>query len=98
MSTRDIESAIKDLYGVDISEAHISHITDRIIEHIEQWKQRKLQNVYMAVWMDAIVFKVRQDGKVMDKAVQIAVGLNNRGYKEVLGMWICALLNAPLFG
>jgi putative transposase len=89
MSTRDIESAIKDLYGVDISEAHISHITDRIIEHIEQWKQRKLQNVYMAVWMDAIVFKVRQDGKVMDKAVQIAVGLNNRGYKEVLGMWIC---------
>lgn len=89
MSTRDIESAIKDLYGVDISEAHVSHITDRIIEHIEQWKQRRLHSVYMVVWMDAIVFKVRQDGKVIDKAVQIAVGLNNQGYKEVLGMWIC---------
>jgi len=89
MSTRDIESAIKDLYGVDISEAHVSHITDRIIEHIEQWKQRRLQRVYMVVWMDAIVFKVRQDGKVIDKAVQIAVGLNNQGYKEVLGMWLC---------
>ena len=89
MSTRDIESAVKDLYGVDISEAHISHITDRIIEHIEQWKQRRLQSVYMVVWMDAIVFKVRQDGKVVDKAVQIAVGLNNQGYKEVLGMWLC---------
>jgi putative transposase len=89
MSTRDIESAIKDLYGVDISEAHISHITDRIIEHIEQWKQRRLQSLYMVVWMDAIVFKVRQDGKVIDKAVQIAVGLNNQGYKEVLGMWLC---------
>lgn len=89
MSTRDIESAIKDLYGVDISEAHVSHITDRIIEHIEQWKQRRLARVYMVVWMDAIVFKVRQDGKVIDKAVQIAVGLNNQGYKEVLGMWLC---------
>ena len=89
MSTRDIESAIKDLYGVDISEAHISHVTDRIIEHIEQWKQRRLQSLYMVVWMDAIVFKVRQDGKIIDKAVQIAVGLNNQGYKEVLGMWLC---------
>jgi len=89
MSTRDIESAIKDLYGVDISEAHVSHITDRIIEHIEQWKQRRLDNVYMVVWMDAIVFKVRQDGKITDKAVQIAVGLNNKGYKEILGMWLC---------
>jgi putative transposase len=89
MSTRDIESAIKDLYGVDISEAHVSHITDRIIEHIEQWKQRRLARVYMVVWMDAIVFKVRQEGKIIDKAVQIAVGLNNQGYKEVLGMWLC---------
>jgi transposase-like protein len=89
MSTRDIESAIKDLYGVDMSEAHISHITDRIIEHIEQWKNRRLEKLYMVVWMDAIVFKVRHEGKVIDKAVQIAVGLNNKGYKEVLGMWLC---------
>jgi putative transposase len=89
MSTRDIESHIKELYGVEMSEASISHITDRIIDHIEEWKVRRLEKVYMVVWMDAIVFKVRQDGKVIDKAVQIAVGLNNRGLKEVLGMWIC---------
>lgn len=89
MTTRDIESAIKDLYGVDMSEAHISHITDRIIEHIEQWKNRRLEKLYMVVWMDAIVFKVRHEGKVIDKAVQIAVGLNNKGYKEMLGMWLC---------
>lgn len=89
MSVRDIESAIKEMYGVEVSEAHISHVTDRIVEHIEQWKQRRLEKVYMVVWMDAIVFKVRQDGKIIDKAVQIAVGLNNRGYKEVLGMWLC---------
>lgn len=89
MSMRDIESHIKELYGVDMSEATISHITDRIVEHIEQWKNRRLEKVYMVVWMDAIVFKVRQDGKVIDKAVQIAVGLNNKGYKDLLGMWIC---------
>lgn len=89
LSTRDIESHIKDLYGVEMSEATISHITDRIIDHIEQWKSRSLERVYMVVWMDAIVFKVRQDGKVIDKAVQIAVGLNNQGYKEMLGMWLC---------
>lgn len=89
MSTRDIENHIKELYGVDISEATISHITDRIIEHIDQWKSRRLESVYMVVWMDAVVFKVRQEGKVINKAVQIAVGLNNQGKKEVLGMWTC---------
>jgi putative transposase len=89
MSTRDIETHIKDLYGIEMSEATVSHITDRVIDHIEQWKSRRLEKVYMVVWMDAIVFKVRQDGKVIDKAVQIAVGLNNQGYKEILGMWLC---------
>ena len=89
MSTRDIESHIRELYGVEMSEATISHITDRIVEHVEAWKSRRLEKVYLVVWMDAIVFKVRQDGKVIDKAVQIAVGLNNNGYKEVLGMWLC---------
>jgi putative transposase len=67
----------------------ISHITDRIIEHIDQWKSRRLESVYMIVWMDAVVFKVRQEGKVINKAVQIAVGLNNQGKKDVLGMWTC---------
>lgn len=89
MSTRDIESHIRELYGVEMSEGTISHITDRIVEHIEQWKSRRLEKTYMVVWMDAIVFKVRQDGKVIDKAMQIAVGLNNKGYKDVLGMWLC---------
>ena len=89
MTTRDIESHVRELYGVEMSEATISHITDRIIDHIEQWKNRRLDRVYMVVWMDAIVFKVRHEGKVVDKAVQIAVGLNNSAYKEVLGMWVC---------
>ena len=89
MSTRDIESHVRELYGVEMSEATVSHITDRIIDHIEQWKARPLEKIYMVVWMDAIVFKVRHQGKVADKAVQIAVGLNKEGRKEVLGMWLC---------
>jgi putative transposase len=89
MSTRDIENHLKELYGVEMSEATISHITDRIIEHINQWKSRLLEPVYFIVWMDAIVFKVRSQGKIIDKAVQIAVGLNKEGKKEVLGLWIC---------
>jgi putative transposase len=89
MSTRDIEDHLKELYGVEMSEATISHITDRIIEHIDQWKARPLEPVYFIVWMDAIVFKVRSQGKITDKAVQIAVGLNKEGKKEVLGLWIC---------
>ena len=97
MSTRDIESAIRDIYGVEVSEAHISHITDRILEHIDQWKQRPLEKVYLVVWMDAIVFKVKQDGKVQNKAMQIAVGLNNRGYKEVLGMWLSGTESAAFW-
>lgn len=89
MSTRDIESHIRELYGVEMSEATISHITDRIIDHIEQWKNRRLEDIYYVVWMDAIVFKVRHQGKVVDKAVQIAIGLNKEGRKEILGMWLC---------
>ena len=89
MTVRDIENHVRELYGLEMSEATIPHITDRIIEYIEQWKARKLDRVYMVVWMDAIVLKVRHEGKVTDKAVQIAIGLNNRGYKEILGMWIC---------
>ncbi|OMP77556.1 hypothetical protein BW716_19360 [[Flexibacter] sp. ATCC 35208] len=72
-----------------MSEATISHITDRVIGHIHQWKNRRLEKVYMVVWRDAIVFKVRQEGKVIDKSVQIALGLNNNGRKEIPGMWIC---------
>ena len=89
MSTRDIESHMKEIYGLTFSEASISNITDKIIDHIEAFKTRRLDPLYYIVWMDAIVFKVRQDGKVIDKAVQIAVGLNEHGKKEVLGMWLC---------
>jgi transposase-like protein len=88
MTTRDIEATIKDIYGVDVSEGSISNITSTILEDIKEWQQRPLDPVYFIVWMDGIVFKVRQNGKVQSKTIYLMIGLKQTGRKEVLGMWI----------
>lgn len=88
MTTRDIEATIKDIYGVDVSEGSISNITSTILEDIKEWQQRPLDPVYFVVWMDGIVFKVRQNGKVQGKTIYLMIGLKQTGRKEVLGMWI----------
>jgi len=88
MTTRDIEATIKDIYGVDVSEGSISNITSTILEDIKEWQQRPLDPVYFIVWMDGIVFKVRQNGKVQGKTIYLMIGLKQTGRKEVLGMWI----------
>lgn len=88
MSVRDIELQIKDIYGYSISEATISNITSKVHSHITEWQSRPLSSVYFVVWMDGIVFKVRQNGKVINKTIYLAVGLNSEGMKEVLGMWL----------
>ena len=88
MSTRDIEDTIKDIYGVEVSEGSISNITNAIIEDIKEWQQRPLDPVYFVVWMDGIVVKVRQSGKVISKTIYLMIGLKQNGLKEVMGMWI----------
>lgn len=88
MNTRDIEDQIKDIYGITISETTVSNITARVIEYMKQWQTRPLEKVYYCVWMDAIVVKVRDNGKVINKAISLIIGLNKEGKKEVLGMWI----------
>jgi len=88
MTTRDIEETIKDIYGVEVSESSISNITSAIIEDIKEWQQRPLDPVYVVVWMDGIVIKVRQNGKVTGKTIYLMIGLKHNGLKEVLGMWI----------
>lgn len=88
MSTRDIETQIKEIYGVSISSSSISNITERVMVDIEQWQKRPLDSHFLIVWMDGIVFKVRQDNKIINKAVYIVMGLNTTGRKEVLGLWI----------
>jgi putative transposase len=88
MTTRDIEDTIKDIYGVEVSEGSVSNITSAVIEDIKEWQQRPLDPVYFVVWMDGIVVKVRQSGKVIGKTIYLMIGLKQTGLKEVLGMWI----------
>jgi len=88
MSISDIEEQIKDVYDIAVSSSTISRITDRIVQDITRWQNRPLDPIYAVVWMDGIVFKVREDSRVIDKTIYIAIGLNLEGRKEVLGMWI----------
>jgi len=88
MSNSDIEEQIHQVYGFEVSTSTISRITDRITDDIVAWQNRPLESVYLIVWMDGIVFKVRENSKVVNKTVYIAVGLNTDGKKEVLGLWL----------
>lgn len=88
MSVADIEEQIKDVYKFEVSPSTISRITAKVTEDIVAWQNRPLEPVYLIVWMDGIVFKVRENSKVINKTVYIAVGLRRDGYKEVLGMWL----------
>jgi putative transposase len=88
MSVTDIEDQIKEVYNFEVSGSTISRITARVAEDIVAWQNRPLEPVYLIVWMDGIVFKVRENSKVINKTVYIAVGLKRDGLKEVLGMWL----------
>lgn len=88
MSNSDIEEQIREVYNFDISTSTISRITDQITNDIVAWQNRPLEPVYLIVWMDGIVFKVRENSKVVNKTVYIAVGLRRDGKKEVLGLWL----------
>ncbi|MFA5436447.1 MAG: IS256 family transposase [Candidatus Neomarinimicrobiota bacterium] len=88
MSTRDIATELKTLYGVDISASFISNVTDSIMPEVKAWQNRPLEPIYPVVYLDAIHIKNRNDGPVISKPVYLAIGINLDGIKEVLGMWI----------
>ncbi len=88
MSNSDIEEQIREVYNFDISTSTISRITDKISGDIVAWQNRPLEPIYLIVWLDGIVFKVRENSKVINKTVYIAVGLRKDGKKEVLGLWL----------
>lgn len=88
MSTADVRHQVEEIYGLEISATTVSNITERIMDSAKEWQQRALEPVYFAVWMDGIVLKIREDGKVINKCVFIVIGLNPEGKKEVLGFWI----------
>lgn len=88
MSLRDISSHIRELYDVEISHDTLSKITDRILPVIKEWQDRPLEEVYPIVWMDAIHYKVRDNGQVKSKAVYNILGVNKEGRKDLLGLYV----------
>lgn len=88
MSTRDIQAQLQDLYGVEVSAGLISNLTDAVEEERKPWQSRPLDPVYPITYFDALVVKVRQDGRVINKAIHLALGVNLSGKKELLGLWM----------
>jgi putative transposase len=88
MSTRDIEAQLKDLYGVDVSHTLISNVTEAVEAERKAWQNRSLDEIYPILYLDAIVVKVRHEGRVVNKAIHLALGVNLLGHKELLGMWV----------
>ncbi len=88
VSTRDIQDHLLNLYGVEVSSTMISNVTNKLIPLIKEWQNRPLQGVYAVVFMDAIHFKVKQDGAIANKAAYMVIGIDLDGNKDVLGMWI----------
>jgi len=88
VSVRDIQSHLNHLYGVDISPTLISNVTNRIMPLIKEWQSRPLQKTYSVVFLDAIHYKVKQDGQIVKKAVYMVIGVDLDGCKDVLGMYI----------
>ena len=88
MTTGDIESHMRELYDIVISDSTISRITDKILPIVKEWQERPLEEVYAVVFMDAIHYHVRSEGRIVKRAVYIALGIDMSGKKDVLGMYV----------
>jgi len=88
MTTREIVETFKEMYDADVSASLISKVTDAVLEQVIEWQSRPLDAVYPIVYLDCIVVKIRQDKKVINKAVYLALGVNMEGHKELLGLWL----------
>ncbi|MCG1024379.1 IS256 family transposase [Dehalobacter sp.] len=88
MTTGDIESHIREIYGIEVSDSTVSRVTDKILPVVKEWQSRPLESIYAVVFMDAIHFHVRSEGQIVKKAVYIAIGIQMDGVKDVLGMWV----------
>ena len=88
MTTGDIESHMRELYDIDISDSTISRITDKILPIVKEWQERPLEEIYAVVFMDAIHYHVRHEGRIVKRAVYIAIGIDMDGHKDVLGMYV----------
>jgi putative transposase len=87
MTTREIEGHLKEMYGVDVSPALISNVTEAVMEEVKAWQNRPLEQTYAILYLDALRVKIRDGGHVQNKAIYVAIAVNMAGHKEVLGLW-----------
>ena len=87
MTTNDIESHMRELDGIEISDSTVSRITDKILPIVKEWLERSLEEIYAIVFMDAIHYHVRNEGRIVKRAFYITIGIDMEGHKDVLGMW-----------
>jgi len=90
MTTREIQAHLEEMYQVEVSPALISTVTDAVLDEVKAWQSRPLDAVYAIVYLDALVVKMRSEGRVENRAVYVAIGVNMEGCKEVLGLWTSA--------
>jgi putative transposase len=90
MTTREIQGHLEEIYGVEVSPSLISEVTDAVIEEVKAWQTRPLETLYPIVYLDALMVKIRHEGKVENRAVYVAIGIDLDGRKDVLGLWTSA--------
>lgn len=90
MSTRDIHEQIKDIYGIEVSAEMVSKITDKILPEIKEWQSRPLNPIYPFIFMDAIHYKIREDGRIINRAAYVVLGVTLDGTKDILSITIGA--------
>lgn len=88
MTTRDIQAQLQELYGVEVSPTLISNVTEAVIDEVRQWQARPLQSLYPIVYVDCLVVKVRENQRIINKALYLVLGVDLDGQKDLLGMWL----------
>jgi putative transposase len=90
MTTREIQGHLQEIYGVEVSPSLISEVTDAVIEEVKAWQTRPLESLYPILFLDALMVKMRHEGRVENRAVYVAIGIDLDGRKDVLGLWTSA--------
>lgn len=90
MTVRDIQAQLQEMYGVDVSPGLISEVTDAVLDEVKTWQSRPLECMYPVLFLDALMVKMRHEGRVENRAVYVAIGIDEEGQKEVLGLWSAA--------
>lgn len=90
LTVRDIQAQLEEMYGVEVSAGLISEVTDEVLDEVKTWQNRPLENMYPVMFLDALMVKMRHDGRVENRAVYVAIGIDEQGGKDVLGLWSSA--------